>query len=205
VCPGRALADGELGGDLLVGLARRHETEHVQLAGCELGDRVVVSGVVKGRHQPSRDDRIDLQLASVRGPDGGCHVVGIGVLEHIARCPCLERGVHTFLLGERRERHHFDVVVESANLAGRLDPVDRRHLQIHDDHVGPAPLRLQRGEHVKRLGAPFCRAYDVDIGLAVEERKQPAAHDLVVVDNQDTDGFMPPRLHLRCYPFPPGR
>jgi hypothetical protein len=34
VGPGRALADVELGGDLLVGLTRRHEAEHVQLAGC---------------------------------------------------------------------------------------------------------------------------------------------------------------------------
>ena len=52
---------------------------------------------------------------------------------------------------------------------------------------------------------PRCLAYDVDIGLDAEKGKQPAAHDLVVVDNQDTDGFIPRRLHLRCYPFPPGR
>ena len=38
---------------------------------------------------------------------------------------------------------------------------------------------------------PRCLADDVDVGLAVEEREQPAAHDLVVVDDQDTDGFVP--------------
>jgi hypothetical protein len=47
VCPGRALADVELGGDLLVGLACCHETEHVELSGCEFGDRFVVRRLVK--------------------------------------------------------------------------------------------------------------------------------------------------------------
>jgi hypothetical protein len=62
------------------------------------------------------------------GPDGGRHVVGVGVLEHVARRPRMKRGVHTLLLGERGERHHLDVAVQSTNLTRRLDPVDRRHL-----------------------------------------------------------------------------
>jgi hypothetical protein len=98
------------------------------ISGCELGDPVKPSALPKWGHQASCNQRIDLQLASVRGPDRGCHVVGIGVLEHISGCPRLERGVHTLLLGERRERHYLDVVVESAHLTRRFDPVDRRHL-----------------------------------------------------------------------------
>ena len=45
-------------------------------------------------------------------------------------------------------------------------------------------------------GAPFRLSHDVDVGLAVEEREQPAAHDLVVVDDQDSDGLIRSRLHL---------
>jgi hypothetical protein len=99
VRPGRALADGELGGDLFVGLSRRHEPQDVELSGGELGDRVVPSRLVKRRHQPLRDEGIDLQLASMRGPHGGRHIVGIGLLEDVGRCPCVERGVHTLLIG----------------------------------------------------------------------------------------------------------
>ena len=76
--PGGALADGELGGDLLVGLPHRDEAEHVELAGRELGDRVGVRArLARRQHQRPRDDGIDLELAPVRGPDRGGHVLGV--------------------------------------------------------------------------------------------------------------------------------
>jgi hypothetical protein len=34
---------------------------------------------------------------------------------------------------------------------------------------------------------------------------QPAAHDFVVVDHEHTNGVIPAVVHLRSYPFPPGR
>ena len=70
---------------------------------------------------------------------------------------------------------------------------------------GRRPSDVHRREQVERLGAPACLADDVDIGLAAEERKQPAAHDLVVVNHQDTDGLVPAGLHLRSCPDRPGR
>ena len=57
--------------------------------------------------------------------------------------------------------------------------------------VGSASVGLHRRKQVERLSAPFCLANDVDIGLAVEEGEQPAAHDLVVVDDQDSRSSHP--------------
>jgi hypothetical protein len=41
----------------------------------------------------------------MRSPNGGCHAVDVRVFEHIARCACLERCVHTLLLAERLSEH----------------------------------------------------------------------------------------------------
>ena len=89
----------------------------------------------KRGHQPSGNHGIQLQFAAVGGAHRGGHVIGIGVLQQVPRCAGLERGMHALLLGEGGERHDFDVVVQSADLTGRLDPVDRSHLEVHDDNV----------------------------------------------------------------------
>ena len=121
------------------------------------------------------------------GPDGRGDLVGVGVLEQVPGGAGLERGVHALLLGERGQRHHLDVVVAGADLAGRLDAVDRRHLEVHDDDVGSPALGVQPGEQVQRLRPAVGVADDLEVGLALEEGQQPAANDRVIVDDQDAD------------------
>ena len=59
---------------------------------------------------------------------------------------------------------------------------------------GRRPSDCHRREQVECLSAPSCLTHDLDVGLAVEEREQPAAHDLVVVDHQHTDGLRPSQV-----------
>jgi len=67
------------------------------------------------------------------------------------------------------------------------------------------PFRIHRREQVKRLSAASRLAHHVDVGFAVEERKQPTPHDFVVVNHQHVDGFILREVHLWSDPFPPGR
>ena len=60
---------------------------------------------------------------------------------------------------------------------------------------GRRPSDSIDAEQVERLGAAAGLAHDVDVGLAVEEREQPAAHDLVVVHDQHVDGVVRPTRH----------
>src|SRR3954469_10411880 len=63
------------------------------------------------------------------------------------------------------------------------------------------PLRLvERGKQLERLGAAAGVTDDLDVGLAVQEGEQPAAHDGVVVDDEDADA----RLIGHSEPASPG-
>ena len=64
--------------------------------------------------------------------------------------------------------------------AGGLDPVDARHRQVHQHHVGPGPAR-------PRTASPPSAAWPTTSRSSVEreQRGQAGAHHLVVVDEQD--------------------
>ena len=121
------------------------------------------------------------------GPYGRCDLVGVGVLEQVAGRTGLDRRLHALLLGERGQRHDLHVVVASPDLTGRLDAVEGLHLKVHQDHVGSPPLGVQPGEQVERMRSPVGIADDLEVGFAVEEGQQPAAHDRVIVDHQHAD------------------
>ena len=130
------------------------------------------------------------------GPYGRCDLVGVGVLEQVAGRTGFERRLHALLLGERGQRHDLHVVVASPDLTGRLDAVEGLHLKVHQDHVGSPPLGVQPGEQVERMRSSVGIADDLEVGLAVEEGQQPAAHDRVIVDHQHAD----PLVRLRRHP-----
>ena len=131
------------------------------------------------------------------GPDGRRDLVGVGVLEEVPGRAGLEGRVHALLLAERGQRHHLHVVVASADLTGRLDAVDGLHLEVHEDDVGSPPLGVQPGEQVERLRSPVGIADDLEVGFAVEEGQQSAAHDRVIVDHQHADPLVRLRRHSR--------
>ena len=65
---------------------------------------------------------------------------------------------------------------------GRLETVDVRHPDVHQDHVR---LRLPGREHgLEPVGS---LADDLDVGLGVEDHPEPGPDEGLVVDDQDLD------------------
>ena len=69
-----------------------------------------------------------------------------------------------------------------ADLPGGLDPVHHRHAHVHQHHVGPVLAAQPDG-----LGAVGGARDDGDVGLRVEQRGEPGAHDLLVVGDERAD------------------
>ena len=65
----------------------------------------------------------------------------------------------------------------------RRQPVHARHADVHQDDVGGAAA----GER-DRLDAVRGLADDLDVGLGLEDRAQPAAHHRLIVGEQHADG-----------------
>src|SRR6185437_14869737 len=82
----------------------------------------------------------------------------------------------------------------------RLDPVDARHPDVHQDDVGlEAARELDRFEPVAGL------AYDGQIGLTREDHPEPGPHELLVVGNQDANAHASWGRRARTTKPPPGR
>ena len=64
----------------------------------------------------------------------------------------------------------------------RLDPVDDRHADVHQHDVGPSAL-----DQRDRLGAVGGLADDLDVVAGVEDHAEAAAHERLVVGDQDAD------------------
>ena len=103
------------------------------------------------------------------GADRVGNLVDVGVLEQVARRASFECGVHALLLDEGRENDDLDIVVSRANLARRLDAVHDRHLQVHENHVGPASVGVQFGEDLERLASVLSVADDFDVRFGFQE------------------------------------
>ena len=66
-----------------------------------------------------------------------------------------------------------------AQPAGGGDPVEHRHVQVHQDDVG-----AQRGDPVQRRGAVAGLPDDLDLGAHLQQRGQRLAEQRLVVDEQ---------------------
>ena len=89
-------------------------------------------------------------------------------------------GVRDHLGGlDGREQHDLGVGHDRSDPARRLDPVDPRHVEIHQHDVG----RL--AEHAHRLVGIACRPHQVDVRLAPEQQLERFGEDRVVVDHED--------------------
>jgi hypothetical protein len=68
--------------------------------------------------------------------------------------------MNALFLAEGGQRHHLDLGVARADLASRLDAVERLHLEVHDDYVGSPPFGGQAGEQLQCLRAALGVADD---------------------------------------------
>ena len=122
----------------------------------------------------------------MRGSDGGHDLVGIGVLEQVSGRTGLERRVHAIVLAERRQGDDLDTRVARANASCRLDPVDRCHLQVHQDDVREA-FGIGCFEHVECVWPVRRLADELEVRFACQKAREAAAHDCVIVDDEHAD------------------
>ena len=182
------LAEEEVGGDLLVGQTARDSSKHVDLA---LGQG--------GQHRPRRlswcgaayevldetagDARGQERVAGVNLPDGVHQPVGGSSLEQEPGCPGLESRVDVLLRIEGRQHEDPRSCPGVVEPAGRPDPVEPRHPDVHEDHVR---VRLQAGRD--RLVPIFGLTDDGYSGLALEDEPEAGAHERLVVGDDDPNG-----------------
>ena len=72
---------------------------------------------------------------------------------------------------------------------GRLEPVEVRHADVHQDDVG-----VELAGCPERLLAVARLADDLDVRLRLEDHAEARAHESLVVDDQDTDAHASPSL-----------
>src|SRR5829696_6251522 len=102
VGPSGPLGDRQRVGDRLVAQTLRHQGEHRPLA---IGQRRRALRSLRcarpdATGEEESDRWVEMDLAPVRCPDGGCDVVGVRVLEDESRCAGLESGGDPRLLDE---------------------------------------------------------------------------------------------------------
>ena len=183
--PRRSLADAELSGDFLVRFAGADDAKNLELASSHRSrqDRLAErhAGVPSdGVRWPDRAGARHDELRRIAAD----HLVGLCVFEQISGRAGVERGVHAGLLAERRECHHFDIAVAGTDLAGRGDAVWRRHLEVHQDDIGQALLRVEVAQAIRARGSPIRVSDEFEIRLTLEKGDEPAPHDGVVVNDE---------------------
>src|SRR5699024_7957717 len=105
--------------------------------------------------------------------------------------PRLQRGEEVVVPVEGGQDEHPPEVLRD-DLAGRGDPVQHRHLDVHDDDVGRRGARqLERLLPVARL------TDDLDVVLDREHHREPGADDRLVVDEQHPQHLAHPLASAR--------
>ena len=152
-------------------------------------------GGVRGRRrparvaldQPARDRRGEERVAGGDHPDGLSELVGARVLEQEAARAGAEGFVDVVVEVEGGQDQDAGRSVAGGDPACRLDPVEVRHADVHQDDVGAQRLGgVERGEAVGGL------ADDLEVGLGVEDDAEAGADELLVVGDQDADHVASP-------------
>ena len=110
--------------------------------------------------------RIERRLASRGGAHRLSELRGLGVLEQVADRARVERAKDLLAVGERGEDDDGDVGLRGGDPPGRLDPVEHRHLEVHQHDVGLVLRAQADGLLAVRRGADE---------LDVVERRRPGA------------------------------
>ena len=135
------------------------------------------------RAQLTGDDpghrRGEIHLAVARGADRRRDVVGLGVLEQETGGARLDGRHDPLLLDGAGQRDDLDLRTRRAELAGCLDAVEPRQVEVHDHDV-----RAERLGRAERLAAVRRLANHLDVLEERQELAQAAADHGVVVDEQ---------------------
>ena len=183
----RRLADEQLARDLRVRHPARDQPQHLELARAEFLGR---GGLIQaGRRvlavvldQPPGDRRREQRLAGGDRAHRAGQLLAVGVLEQEAGGARLHRPVDVLVEVERREHQDAGPRVGAARAGGRLDAVELRHADVHE-------------QDVRVVGAGGCERVDpvaglgrhLDVGLGLEHHPQPLAHEVLVVCDDDAD------------------
>src|SRR4051794_5106503 len=91
------------------------------------------------------------------------------------------RELHVVVEVEGGEHEHVRAGLGAADDASRrLDPVEPRHADVHENDVRSQAARL-----VDRLLPVAGLAHDVDVGLGAQDHAQAVAHEPLIVGEQD--------------------
>ncbi len=121
---------------------------------------------------------------------GGHHLVTGEGLDEIVACAGLHRLAEVLLVSRRGHDDHAGVGVVGGNALGRLDPIDARHIHVHDHHVG-----AKLGHPLNGLLAVRRLADHLDLLLKGEDVSQRLPRLLGVIHNQDFDVLLHRLLH----------
>ncbi len=187
----RRLAEVQRGGDLGVRQAPRHVDQHLALALGELLEpgrrtarRRAVGPADEVGDEPAGDRRRQERLAGGDDPHGGDQLLGRRVLEQEPAGTCPQRVVDVLVEVEGGEHQHLRGLLRlgPGQAPGRLDPVEVRHADVHEDDVGHRlPVALERLDAVGRLGD------DLQVGLGVEDHAEAGADECLVVHHEEPD------------------
>ena len=185
----RAQADVQLVGDLRVGPPVRHRDQDLLLPAGERLDGLRSwppdAAVGECREQSGGDARRDECVTVGGGVDRLDQELGSGVLEQESPGAGLEGAVHVLVEVEGGDHDDRERVLDagSGELSGGLDAVQVRHPDVEQAHIGP---ELAGEGH--RLASVGGLADHLDVGLGVEDHREPGADQLLVVGDEHPDG-----------------
>ncbi len=184
----RVHGDDELVGDLLVRPPAGDQPQRLGLAVGQLGQQqgAAVAGIDAGGvplHESPGEGREDERLAARDDADGLRQLLRLHALQHEAARAGAQRVVDVLVVLERgHDQHARPLDGVGDDRAGRLDAVHAGHAHVHQHHVGVELAGAADGLHaVRRL------AHDLDVRLGLQQRAQTAAHERVVVGDEQAD------------------
>ena len=134
----------------------------------------------------SRDRGREEGVARSDRVDGGDQLLGRLVLEDEAARACSQRLVDVLVEVERREDQHPRGAIGREDAPRRLEPVELRHADVHENDGRIESRRLLDGlEPVRRLRD------DLDVLLAAEEHPEARPHHRLVVGDENADRHEP--------------
>ena len=183
-------------GDLGVGQAAGDQRQDLGLALGELVDPV--AGRRRGRAEPGEARRSAAgsptgTAARRRRPPPAPPRPASGAEASLSRKPLAPARSASYTYSSRSKVVSTSTLVAPArgrrpcpvaeDQAGGLQPVEHRHPDVHQDHVGP-----ERGGLVDRVPAVDRLADDLDVGLGASSTEQPLPDHRLVVGDQHPDG-----------------
>lgn len=176
--------NAERSGGLLGRLARRDQSQYLNLPGRQAVNCAVLIGV-----QPILDLWRKIAFASKDGVKGGTQLVQYEIFEQIARSPGMQGLLDDLFPGDGGQYEDFDLGQGCVNLARGFNAIDFRHMDVQNNHFG-----LQ-STHSLQCRAPICAlGYDFILRQGIEQGTHALAHQQMIIC-KDNPRFFHPLSH----------